>query len=182
MDYQSLSRTVSHALRHEPWLYELELDDAGWVPLTALLAALRAERKEWRDLAVADLIEMIARSEKKRHEIDGDCIRAFYGHSLPGKLSKQRSAPPAWLYHGTSPKTAALIRQSGLLPMERQYVHLSVDTETAMQVGGRKAGAPVLLKVDAAAAHAAGTAFYHGNEMVWLADEVPAEFILPTAW
>ncbi|WP_445990140.1 RNA 2'-phosphotransferase [Chromobacterium haemolyticum] len=97
MDYQSLSRTVSHALRHEPWLYELELDDAGWVPLTALLAALRAERKEWRDLAVADLIEMIARSEKKRHEIDGDCIRAFYGHSLPGKLSKQRSAPPAWL-------------------------------------------------------------------------------------
>ncbi|KMN29945.1 RNA 2'-phosphotransferase [Chromobacterium sp. LK1] len=178
MDYQNLSRTVSHALRHEPWLYELELDDAGWVPLTALLAALRVERREWRDLGLADLLEMIARSEKKRHEIDGDRIRAFYGHSLPGKLSKQQSAPPAWLYHGTSPEVAELIQREGLRPMGRQYVHLSVDTATAMQVGGRKAAAPVLLKVDATAAYAAGAAFYHGNEMVWLADEVPAEFIM----
>ncbi|RBH44138.1 RNA 2'-phosphotransferase, partial [Pseudomonas sp. MWU13-2860] len=53
MDYQNLSRTGSHAVRHEPWLYELELDDAGWVPLTALLAALRVERREWRDLGLA---------------------------------------------------------------------------------------------------------------------------------
>jgi putative RNA 2'-phosphotransferase len=25
-DLTALSRTMSHALRHEPWLYELELD------------------------------------------------------------------------------------------------------------------------------------------------------------
>ncbi|NTW40943.1 MAG: RNA 2'-phosphotransferase, partial [Cellulomonadaceae bacterium] len=36
-----LSRVVSHALRHEPWLYELELDEAGWVSVQSLVEALR---------------------------------------------------------------------------------------------------------------------------------------------
>ena len=40
MRYADVSRVISHALRHEPWLYELELDDAGWVPVAALLTAL----------------------------------------------------------------------------------------------------------------------------------------------
>ena len=34
-DWADLSEAVSHALRHEPWLYELELDDAGWAPVDA---------------------------------------------------------------------------------------------------------------------------------------------------
>lgn len=39
----NLSRAVSHALRHEPWLYELELDEEGWVAVEALTAALQDE-------------------------------------------------------------------------------------------------------------------------------------------
>jgi putative RNA 2'-phosphotransferase len=35
----------------------------------------------------------------------------------------------------------------------------------------------VLLLVDAAAAAKAGVAFYFGNEKVWLADQVPAQYI-----
>ena len=61
--------------------------------------------------------------------------------------------------------------------MGRQVVHLSTDRETAMSVGHRKARAPVLLRVMAAEAHRQGTAFYHGNDRVWLADEIPARFI-----
>ncbi|WP_276202955.1 hypothetical protein [Jiangella muralis] len=36
-----LTRVVSHALRYEPWLYELELDDESWAPVDQLLATLR---------------------------------------------------------------------------------------------------------------------------------------------
>ncbi|HZX88363.1 MAG TPA: RNA 2'-phosphotransferase [Reyranella sp.] len=39
-----LSRAVSHALRHEPWLYELELDEEGWTSVDALIAALQLDR------------------------------------------------------------------------------------------------------------------------------------------
>jgi putative RNA 2'-phosphotransferase len=28
-DWTELNKAVSHALRHEPWLYKLELDDEG---------------------------------------------------------------------------------------------------------------------------------------------------------
>lgn len=120
---------------------------------------------------------MIEQSEKKRHELHGDKIRALYGHSVPHKLAKDVAQPPAILYHGTAPATLALIKEGGLRPMGRQYVHLSADTATAEQVGKRKAGKPVILSVRAGEAYLAGVPFYRGNEQVWLADMIGPEFI-----
>lgn len=177
MDYSHLSRVISHALRHAPWLYELELDDTGWTAVDALLPALRSHSRRWRNVSEHDLARMIERSDKRRYEMRDSKIRALYGHSLPKKLLKERAVPPQVLYHGTAPDTAQIIRGDGLRPMRRQYIHLSVDVQTARAVGGRKAGDPVILKVLAAKAHEAGVAFYRGNDMVWLADQVPPKFI-----
>ncbi|NNG21110.1 RNA 2'-phosphotransferase [Naumannella sp. ID2617S] len=174
-----LSRAVSHALRHEPWLYELELDDEGWAPVEQLLAALREKGGEWEAVDRAALERMIATGAKRRHELDGDRIRALYGHSVPGRIRCRAATPPARLFHGTAPETWAAIRVDGLWPMRRQFVHLSVDRETAQMVGQRKSVVPVLLMIDAAAAVAAGTPFYEGSEFVWLADCIPARFIAP---
>ena len=174
-----LSRVCSHALRHEPWLYELELDEQGWVPTIALLAALREERAHWSTLTADDLARMVETSDKKRYEMKDGRIRALYGHSTPHKLLKQPGTPPTRLYHGTSPETLPAIQRDGLRPMSRQYVHLSVHTDMARQVGGRKATAPMILIIDAERAHAEGVAFYRGNDLVWLADHVPPAFIAP---
>jgi len=172
-----ISRAMSHALRHEPWLYELELDDEGWASVDSLILALHRSAPEWVGLSRSDIEGMIARSEKQRHELAGDRVRALYGHSLPGKLKRQPAEPPAALFHGTSMAWAEEILRDGLKPMRRQYVHLSVDEETARQVGRRKGESPVLLSVDAAAAHREGVVFYTGNEKVWLADSAPSRFI-----
>ena len=177
LDYVALSRTISHALRHQPWLYELELDDEGWVPLTSLLEALRDERRQWRQLRVEDLEEMMRRSEKQRFEMHDGRFRALYGHSVPGHLLKEREEPPPLLYHGTRPEVLAAIRSGGLQPMNRQYVHLSLDRSTALQVARRRTGRPVILLVRAAEAYRQGTAFYRGNDLVWLADYVLPEYI-----
>ncbi len=61
--------------------------------------------------------------------------------------------------------------------MRRQSLHLSVDRAMAVMVGRRKRASPVVLTVDASAAEVAGTMFYRGNESVWLADGIPAQFI-----
>lgn len=61
--------------------------------------------------------------------------------------------------------------------MGRQYVHLSMDTITAKQVGKRKTPKPVILQVRADDAYKAGVPFYRGNDLVWLADVVAPEFI-----
>lgn len=172
-----LSKALSHALRHEPWLYELELDEEGWAPLDVVLTALRQQREEWRDLSRADIERMIEASPKRRHELVGGRIRALYGHSLPGKLRREPAPPPTFLFHGTSPDAAQTIEREGLRPMSRQYVHLSVDMSTALEVGRRKSRAPVLFEVEARAASDDGAPFYAGNEKVWLADLVPARFL-----
>jgi hypothetical protein len=86
-EWAELSRAVTHALRHEPRLYELELDDEGWTPVDALAGALSVEPR-WRDLSRAQLEAMIERADKQRHEIDGLRIRALYGHSVPGRIAK----------------------------------------------------------------------------------------------
>jgi putative RNA 2'-phosphotransferase len=176
-NFSNLSRTISHALRHEPWVYELELDDEGWVLILQLLDALRSENEAWQELGESDIREMVRTSSKQRHEIRDGRIRAIYGHSIPDKLKRVSATPPEILFHGTSPQTVALIETHGLKPMGRQNVHLSVDEATAIEVGKRKSKTPTLLRVLASEAHAAGVAFYEGNDKVWLADEVPPQFI-----
>ena len=47
-------------------------------------------------------------------------------------------------------------------------------------MGRRKAGEPVVLAVDAERAHREGITFYRGNDLVWLADRVPARYLSVT--
>ena len=178
MNVTTLSKSVSHALRHEPWLYELELDAEGWASVDDVVAALRSEKPEWATLSADDLVKMTAAANKQRHEMRDEKIRALYGHSIPGKLSKMPGVPPDMLFHGTSPSFLPAIRSSGLLPMARQYVHLSTDVETALAVGKRKSKTPTILRVQARQASEKKVQFYIGNEKVWLVDRVPPEFIV----
>lgn len=172
-----LSRVMSHALRHKPELYGLTLDSEGWVSTDALLNALRRHRNQWRNLQEQDILDMLAQSEKQRFEIRDGRIRAFYGHSVATKLEKEPSVPPALLYHGTTPLAAPLIVTEGLKPMNRQYVHLSADRETALLVARRRTNRPVILHVHAQQAQQHGIPFYLGNDMVWLAEPIPPAFI-----
>jgi len=177
IDDTHLSRVVSHALRHRPDRYDLRLDAAGWATVADLIAALRRHRPGWTGLGRADLERMVARSDKPRFELEGDRIRARYGHSLPVDLARAAEPPPPRLYHGTTPAAAGRILTEGLRPMGRQYVHLSDETTTARQVGARRARQPVVLAVRAAEAAAAGVRFYRGGPGIWLADRVPPAFV-----
>ena len=176
MDYMKLSKELSYALRHAPWEYELELDEEGWVEIPQLLIALH-ESPQWRNVTEADLTQMIAGSEKKRHEVLSGRIRALYGHSTPQKISKAAAQPPEMLYHGTPVHAVASILEQGLQPRQRQYVHLSADMNTARQVGKRRDAQPAILNIHAGRAAREGILFYHGNENIWLADAVPARYI-----
>ncbi len=173
-----LSKTISHALRHQPEAYGLQLDPEGWVMVDDLLAALRQRRNAWHNVSLVDITTIMAESAKQRFELYGGKIRAFYGHSVPEKVEKQPTTPPATLYHGTTTQAAVTIHREGLKPMGRQYVHLSTDEKTARLVALRRTGQPVILCIAALQAHEQeGINFYLGNEDIWLADSIPSEFI-----
>lgn len=172
-ELKDLSRAMSHALRHEPWVYELELDEEGWTSTERLLSALRKQKSKWRNVTERDFVRLMESATKQRYEMADGRIRAFYGHSVTGLLKKTPAEPPAVLYHGTSPEVVALILVEGLRPMARQFVHLSTEIVTAKEVGRRKCKVPVILRIDSPLAVQEGSCFYLGNEMVWLADRIP---------
>jgi putative RNA 2'-phosphotransferase len=172
-----LSKTMAYALRHQPAQFGLTLDEEGWVTVEDLLAALRNHRRDWHDLRAEDFAEIIAQSDKQRYEMRDGKIRAYYGHSTSQKITQAVTAPPAILFHGTTPQAVRAIRVEGLKPMKRQYVHLSADEATARQVALRRTQRPVLLRIAALEAFQQGIKFYLGNDMVWLAEPIPPRFI-----
>ena len=89
----------------------------------------------------------------------------------------EQAVPPSVLYHGTARGFLPSIFDLGLLPMKRQYVHLSADIPTALEVGRRRDAKPAFLIVDAKRASASGIGFYEGNGSVWLADPIPPKYL-----
>lgn len=176
MNYTKLSKALSHALRHAPEEYGVQLSTDGWVDVEELIAGLRGKSTEWTDLTQADIEKAMAASEKKRHEMMDGRIRAYHGHSVEVEQTQQPTIPPVVLYHGTLRTNLDAIIQQGLKSMSRQYVHMADNTAEAMLVAKRWGKDTVLLTVDAQKAHQDGVLFYHSGS-VWLAEAVPAKYI-----
>lgn len=173
---RSLSKFLSLILRHAPGKVGLRLDAEGWVPLAELLAAVRAQRG-WESVDEARVRAVVDSSDKQRFEIEGDRIRARYGHSVAERVTYPAVEPPEVLYHGTSRRALSAIRRDGLKAMRRQYVHLSTTPDQALAVGRRHDPAPILLTIRAHAAWQAGATFHQPEPRLFLADAIPAEFV-----
>lgn len=169
------SKFLSLVLRHEPGKIGLNLDGQGWANVDELLQKLHAHGQV---LDRGGLQDIVATCSKQRFALsdDGLRIRANQGHSITVDLGLVPVEPPPWLYHGTVSRFVGAIREQGLRPGERQHVHLSLDRETAHQVGARR-GAPVILSVHAGRMHADGHVFHRSANGVWLTDHVPPQYI-----
>ncbi len=77
-DMVRLSKRISLALRHAPGRFGLVLDEAGWVEVEDLLAALRITR--------ADLDAVVAGNDKQR-VVAGAWVSTRRA-SVPGTLEK----------------------------------------------------------------------------------------------
>src|SRR5690348_15275242 len=94
------SKFLSLILRHEPERVGLKLDQAGWVGIDELLAAVN---RHGVALTLEQLKHVVATNDKKRFAFsdDGKRIRASHGHSVEVELQYEPQVPPEFLYHGT---------------------------------------------------------------------------------
>lgn len=171
-----ISKRLSLHLRHEPGGLGLVLEEGGWVAVDQLLAA---SSKVHFAISRDELEYVVTNNDKQRFAFDesGKKIRASQGHSIEIDLQLEPQIPPEILYHGTAQKSIQSVLQTGLKPMSRHAVHLSVDKQTAMQVGARH-GAPVMLKILAGDMARAGHWFYCSANGVWLVDAVPVKWLV----
>ena len=171
---KQISKFLALILRHKPEVGGLRLDAEGWADVEAVLAAIR---QRFGDFDRRQLDELVRTSDKQRYAFDesGGKIRANQGHSIPIDLKLTPVAPPPLLYHGTSERLVGAILEQGLVRGRRHHVHLSPDLETAMRVGARRSGRPVVLQVWSRAM--AEHLFFRSANDVWLTDHVPPAYL-----
>jgi putative RNA 2'-phosphotransferase len=172
-----VSKFLSLILRHQAAAFGLRLDEEGFAPLSEVVAIVI---REPRLMASADDVRTVVDGgTPPRFEIRGERIRATYGHSAGAGVDVHYPsvAPPALLYHGTTPKSLPGVQAGGLRPGRRQYVHLSTSVERATEVARRRTPTPVILEIDAHAASAGGVPFYAPDPFHFLVPALPARYI-----
>lgn len=174
MNDLKVGKTISYALRHNPKQYNLTPDSEGYVLIEDLLRGIN--NKTSYEITLKDIERIMANSDKKRYEISQDMIRATYGHSKV-HIKKDVIKPPETLYHGTTKKAWNKIKTEGLKSMERQFVHLSEDLETAIRVAKRRTENPVIIEVNSSKAFSDGVKFFEGNDTTWLSEEIAARYL-----
>ncbi len=167
---KEISKFLSYVLRHKPEAIGLSMDEEGWVSIDEILE--KADKPITREL----IEQIVAESDKQRFAIspDGQHIRANQGHSVSVDLKLDPKEPPAELFHGTASRFLDSIFEKGLVPGNRQHVHLSSNVETALKVGQRH-GKPVILSIPALEMHQSGHLFLLSENGVWLTEAVPAD-------
>lgn len=174
-DKVQISRFLSYILRHSPESIGLSLDEQGWGEISQLI--LLAQKKGTQ-LTLELINDVVKTNDKKRFAIseNGLFIRAVQGHSLKTTVDYQAITPPKILYHGTATRFIDSIFNQGLIPNGRQYVHLSQDYKTAVNVGNRH-GKAVVLIVDSEKMFSEGFEFYQTDNGVWLTLSVPVKYL-----
>ena len=170
------SKFMSLVLRHQPQKIGIELEQNGWADTSALISGMN--RAGYR-VTLEDIKEVVTTNDKQRFKFNDDYtkIRANQGHSVNVDVELLESKPPDVLYHGTATRFIQAIKNDGLIPKSRLYVHLSKDVDTAVNVGSRH-GKVAVLTIDSARMYENGFRFYLSDNNVWLTKTVPAEYIL----
>jgi len=178
MQKQNISKFLAYVLRHNPQKYGIEVDKEGYAQVKVIIEAIYKKFKvNFTKEQLKEIIEDL--QERQRFEIEGDKIRALYGHSNVEISYPQASyiSPPKFLYHGTTNNTLPRILKEGLKPMKRRFVHLCKNIDEAYKIGRRYIDKPVILVIDAPGAYNCGTKFILPKEPIYLAEFVPKEFI-----
>ncbi|MEJ2251303.1 MAG: RNA 2'-phosphotransferase [Candidatus Lokiarchaeota archaeon] len=174
--YVKLSKFLSYILRHNPYKYELSLDEKGFTDLNQIINILNNHFKDFK-IDKSLLEDLIEASDKKRFQIIDKKIRAYYGHSVPHKIQLiELNYIPEMLYHGTTKKAYQKIKFDGLKRKSRQYVHLSDTIKAAIQVAKRRTNEPIILIINAKNAHQEGIKFYKSGD-VYLSNSISPIFI-----
>lgn len=177
MKLTEISKFLALILRHKPEELGLILDKEGWCDTEKLVKAFA---DKFDGFTMDTLEEIVSTDNKGRYAFNDDKtkIRAVQGHSakcVDIKFNEVNAESMRdKLFHGTGEKYVESIMSEGLIPKSRQYVHLSDNYDTAINVGQRH-GKPVVFKINIDKLKEHGIKLYKSENNVYLAKEIPAD-------
>jgi putative RNA 2'-phosphotransferase len=170
-----ISKFLSFILRHNPQQIGLELDTNGWADVNSLIEKCSLANIP---LTLDILKHIVETNSKKRFAFNENetRIRASQGHSIEVELALKPIKPPSVLYHGTAARFVPSILENGLTKQQRQHVHLSLNIETAIDVG-RRHGKPVVFEIAAQQMFEDNYQFFLSDNGVWLTGNVLPKYL-----
>jgi len=170
---ERITRSLAYMLRHRPEEFDIELDRHGAADLDEVIHVLNERIGE--AIEEEDVLEAIESGDRPRYAIDGDRIRALYGHSIPIDPGEP-DEPPDLLYAGVGSRDADRAERFGLESGRRAFLHLATTYEDARETGRRVAEEYAVVTVQAGDAWEDGINFYDRGAL-WLSESIPTEFI-----
>ena len=167
----SKGKYLSFILRHSMEDFNAgRIDESGYMSISNLV------KKGFTEELIDEIVNT---NSKARYEYNEDHtkLRARQGHSIPVDVGLTPTTPPEILYHGTAERFVPSILKEGLKPMSRLYVHLSSDVKTAIDVGKRHGGKPVVFTIDTREMICDGYQFFLSNNGVWLVKYIPVQYL-----
>jgi putative RNA 2'-phosphotransferase len=177
---QKLGRFLSRILKHRSTRFPIHLDAEGYASLKDVMHILK-RLPNFRWATAADVKAVLNLPGPQRFELaEGKGrdvrIRAYTPHAATPQRADPVT-PPELFFFGTSPENVDVIRQDGLSAPDHQFVRLAADLSTARSLALRITPDPVILHIDAAAAHEAGIIFYGAAPGIYTCKALPPQFI-----
>ena len=173
VDRSRISKLLSLILRHRPDEFGLNIDEYGFIPVDEVVDVVQERYDEATEEAVRDLV---ADTSQHRFEIVDERIRALYGHSFFVEMDGDPMDPPEKLYMGTTAKAGSRMEADGIHPVDRSYLHLSMDYDSAKS-RSRQVGTPCVAEILAKKAYDDGGIEFFARGEVVLTREIPSEFV-----
>ena len=173
----SLGRILALVLRHAPEKFNVDMDINGWVNTRELSEAIGNQRRHYHWLRGWHFAAIANADEKGRYQVEGEMIRATYGHSIELELDLPTDDIPEVLYWPCEPTEVETHIELGITAGSRKHVHLSKTITKAMEAGHVRIDRPAILEVDTTRAIADGNTIYRAGKTVYLVDEVPGEYL-----
>ena len=165
------SRKLSYLLRHAPTT-EINRASDGTVAVKDVTSKLNITPETLNEIVYTDTKGRYAYNDTQTR------IYATQGHSQSVSVPlKPLIEDIPFAYHGTKQQVLNIIKQTGLTPQTRQYVHLSKDIETASAVANRREGYNVILQIDLQKLKQSGQPIYVSENNVILTKHVPWDYI-----
>lgn len=169
------SKSLSWLLRHGAIKDGCPMRTDGYCKISDVLKSPSVARNK---ITKEDILEIVSSNDKQRFkviQINGeDYIRANQGHSLDVQLdldvvTASSDLPNGIAVHGTYYGAWKLIKESGLNRMNRQHIHMAVDTVGKDSViSGMRSTCQVAVYVDVDAAIEDGFEFFMSENGVVL--------------
>jgi len=173
----SLGRILALVLRHAPEKFNVEMDINGWVNVRELSDSISKQRRHYHWLRGWHFSAIANADEKGRYQVEGEMIRATYGHSIELELDLPTDDIPEGLYWPCEEDQVETIMELGITAGDRKHVHLSKTISNAMEAGHVRISRPAILEVDTLRAIAEGHIIWRAGKTVFLCEGMPPEFL-----